>query len=143
MSPSHCFTYGSLMWADIMARVCGRELASEPASLAGHSRHPVRGEDYPGLRPAPDGVVAGRLYRDVDAAAWARLDAFEGDEYERVGVLVTLADGSEVPAQVYRFRGDVAARLLPGAWDVDAFEREGRARFLARYVGFDVIGAGR
>lgn len=143
MSTSHCFTYGSLMWADIMARVCGREFASEPATLAGHSRHPVRGEDYPGLRPAADGVVAGRLYRDVDAAAWARLDAFEGDEYERVDVLVALADGRTVPAQVYRFKGDVAERLLPGAWDVDAFGREGRARFLARYVGFDVIGSPR
>ncbi|RTL44350.1 MAG: gamma-glutamylcyclotransferase [Burkholderiales bacterium] len=131
------------MWADIMARVCGRAFASEPASLAAHSRHPVRGEDYPGLRPAPDGVVAGRLYRDVDAAAWARLDAFEGDEYERVDVLVTLADGRTVPAQVYRFKGDVAERLLPGAWDVEAFEREGRERFLARYVGFDVIGSPR
>lgn len=143
MSTSHCFTYGSLMWADIMARVCGREFASEPATLAGHSRHPVRGEDYPGLRPAADGVVPGRLYHDVDAAAWARLDAFEGDEYERVDVLVALADGRTVPAQVYRFKGDVAERLLPGAWDVDAFGREGRERFLARYVGFDVIGSPR
>jgi gamma-glutamylcyclotransferase (GGCT)/AIG2-like uncharacterized protein YtfP len=143
VSASHCFTYGSLMWADIMARVCGREFASEPASLAGHSRHPVRGEDYPGLRPAAEGIVPGRLYRDIDAAAWARLDAFEGDEYERVDVIVTLADGSRLPAQVYRFRGDAAARLLPGAWDVEAFEREGRERFLARYVGFDAIGSAR
>lgn len=136
---AHCFTYGSLMWADIMARVCGREFASEPASLADHARHPVRGQDYPGLRPAPGGVVPGRLYRDVDAAAWARLDAFEGEEYERVDVLVALADGRTLPAQAYRFRGDLAGRLLPGAWDVAAFEHEGRERFLARYVGFDVI----
>lgn len=136
---AHCFTYGSLMWADIMARVCGRDFASEPASLADHARHPVRGQDYPGLRPAPGGVVPGRLYRDVDAAAWARLDAFEGEEYERADVLVALADGRTLPAQVYRFRGDFAGRLLPGAWDVAAFEREGRERFLARYVGFDVI----
>ena len=136
---SHCFTYGSLMWADIMARVCGREFASEPASLADHARHPVRGQDYPGLRPAPGGVVPGRLYRDVDAAAWARLDAFEGEEYERAEVQVTLADGRVLPAQVYRFRGDFESRLLPGAWDAEAFEREGRARFLARYAGFDLI----
>jgi hypothetical protein len=25
---------------------------------------------------------------------------------------------------------------LPGDWDPQAFEREGRARFLAQYVGF-------
>jgi gamma-glutamylcyclotransferase (GGCT)/AIG2-like uncharacterized protein YtfP len=139
VSTAHCFTYGSLMWADIMARVCGREFASELASLAGHSRHPVRGQDYPGLRPAAEGRVPGRLYRDVDAAAWARLDAFEGEEYERVEVSVALADGRLETAWVYRFRPAFAERLLPGAWDVDAFEREGHARFTARYVGFAVL----
>ncbi|MCY4745220.1 gamma-glutamylcyclotransferase [Pelomonas sp. UHG3] len=139
MSTAHCFTYGSLMWADIMARVCGREFASEPASLAGHSRHPVRGQDYPGLRLAPEGCVPGRLYRDVDAAAWARLDAFEGEEYERVEVPVALADGRSETAWVYRFRPAFAERLLPGAWDADAFEREGHARFTARYVGFELL----
>lgn len=140
-SSMHCFTYGSLMWADIMARVCGHEFASEPASLAGHRRHPVRGQDYPGLRADADadGAVPGVLYRDVDAAAWARLDAFEGAEYERVGVVVALPDGATLAAQVYRFRDEFAGRLLPGDWDVDAFGREGRARFIARYSGFDVV----
>ena len=138
----HCFTYGSLMWPDIMARVCGQAFAGEPALLAGHGRHPVRGQDYPGLRPSPDGQVAGQLYRDVDAAAWARLDAFEGEEYERVGVVVTLADGSMLPAQVYRFRDAFVQRLLPGEWDVDAFGREGRQRFIARYVGFERVDVG-
>jgi gamma-glutamylcyclotransferase (GGCT)/AIG2-like uncharacterized protein YtfP len=132
----HCFTYGSLMWADIMARVCGREFASEPASLAGHRRHPVRGQDYPGLRAALAGLVPGRLYRDVDEAAWARLDVFEGDEYERVDVMVALPDGSALPAQAYRFRMEFAGRLLPGDWDAEAFDREGRTRFIARYAGF-------
>ena len=136
---AHAFTYGSLMWADIMARVCGREFASEPASLADHRRHPVRGQDYPGLLAAPGALVPGRLYRDVDEAAWARLDAFEGPEYERAAVVVALADGSMLPAQVYRFRAEFGPRLLPGDWDAEAFEREGRARFIARYVGFDLL----
>ncbi|MDR7269972.1 gamma-glutamylcyclotransferase (GGCT)/AIG2-like uncharacterized protein YtfP [Pelomonas saccharophila] len=135
----HCFTYGSLMWADIMARVCGREFASEPASLVGHARHPVRGQDYPGLQESPGSRVPGRLYLDVTQDAWARLDAFEGEEYERADIVVTLADGGTLPAQVYRFRTAFADRLLPGDWDVAAFEREGRARFMARYIGFGLI----
>ena len=136
---AHAFTYGSLMWADIMGRVCGREFAGEPASLAGHRRHPVRGQDYPGLQADAAGTVPGVLYRDVTEAAWERLDAFEGAEYERVDIVVTLADGNTLPAQVYRFRSEFAQRLLPGDWDADAFEREGRARFIARYAGFDVV----
>lgn len=139
MTARHCFTYGSLMWADIMARVCGREFASEPASLAGHRRHPVRGQDYPGLRPAAGGLVPGRLYLDVTDEAWARLDAFEGEEYERADVSVALADGRSLPAQVYRFKAELADRLLPGDWDAEAFGREGRRRFIERYVGFDLI----
>jgi gamma-glutamylcyclotransferase (GGCT)/AIG2-like uncharacterized protein YtfP len=135
----HCFTYGSLMWADIMARVCGHEFAGEPATLAGHRRHPVRGQDYPGLRPDTGGVVPGKLYRDVTEAAWERLDTFEGAEYERVDIVVMLADGSTLPAQVYAFRDEFTQRLLPGDWDAEAFEREGRARFLTRYVGFDLV----
>jgi gamma-glutamylcyclotransferase (GGCT)/AIG2-like uncharacterized protein YtfP len=137
----HAFTYGSLMWADIMARVCGREFSSEPASLADHRRHPVRGEDYPGLRAASGATVSGVLYRDVTEAAWVRLDAFEGAEYERVELVVALADGTLLPAQVYRFRDACAQRLLPGDWDADAFARDGRVRFIARYAGFDVLAA--
>ena len=137
MTPDACFTYGSLMWADIMARVCGRVLASEPARLFGHSRHPVRGEDYPGLRPAAGGVIEGRLYRGIDESLWRRLDAFEGADYERVQVSVVLPDGRADAAWVYQFRAEPAAGLLlPGDWDPQAFEREGRARFMAQYIGF-------
>jgi len=137
-----CFTYGSLMWADIMARVCGGVLPSEAARLPGHSRHPVRGEDYPGLRPAEGGVVDGRLYRGIAAAQWARLDAFEGSDYERVPVTVELSDGRAETACVYRFRAELVARLLPGDWDPQLFESEGRERFLARYAAFAAPSAG-
>jgi len=108
VSRDACFAYGSLMWADIMARVCGgAALASEPAQLPGYRRHPVLGQDYPGLRPAEGGTVVGRLYRGVDAAQWARLDAFEGPEYERVPVQVLLPDGRTETAEVYRFRAEL------------------------------------
>lgn len=139
MTTRHCFTYGSLMWADIMARVCGHDFPSEPASLADHQRHPVRGQDYPGLRAMPGVGVAGRLYLDVTESAWARLDAFEGEEYERADVVVSLAGGRRLPAQVYRFRAGFADRLLPGDWDAEAFARQGRQRFIARYVGFEAL----
>ena len=159
-----CFTYGSLMWADIMSRVCGRPPSAWDASAAwlpGHLRHPVRDQDYPGLRsieepshtPGLPSSLAGRgvagiLYRDLRDEEFQRLDAFEGAEYERVAVTVWLparpsarASGlEEVSAWVYRFRDEFAERLLPGDWDPDRFEREGRVRFMARYVGFETVG---
>ncbi len=143
---AHAFTYGSLMWADIMARVCGLApqtlAASLPARLADHARHPVRGQEYPGLQPAPGAEVAGRLYLDVPESAWARLDAFEGPEYERVSVAVHLEDGRVLDAFVYRFRPEFRARLGEGDWDEAAFARAGKARFEARYLGFAQIAEG-
>ncbi|MFX1679852.1 gamma-glutamylcyclotransferase [Mitsuaria sp. CC2] len=137
---AHAFTYGTLMWPDIMARVCGgdAEPSAPPvaATLADHARHPVRGHDYPGMIPATGHQVVGRLYLDVPESAWERLDRFEGEDYERHEVLVTLADGSWQRAWTYLFKPQAAARLDDGEWDEARFEREGKARFVSRYVGF-------
>lgn len=140
---AHLFAYGSLMWPDIMDRVCGADAApgTPPlaATLAGHARHPVRDQDYPAMVPADGHEVVGRLYPDLPDAAWARLDLFEGDDYERHEVLVTLADGRWSRAWTYLFKPDRVTRLAEGDWDEAAFAREGKARFVARYTGFSSI----
>ena len=136
---AHCFTYGSLMWADIMARVSGGHFASCAAVLDGHRRHPVLGQDYPGLRPTARARVAGRLYLDLDATALARLDAFEGEEYQRCELSVRAEDGRSLRAWTYLYRPEFAHRLAPGDWDPQRFAQEGKARFEARYVGFDLV----
>jgi gamma-glutamylcyclotransferase (GGCT)/AIG2-like uncharacterized protein YtfP len=133
----HCFTYGSLMCADIMASVCGQAFAAEDAVLDGHTRHPVQGEAYPGMVRSANGQVAGRLYLDLDALALHRLDAFEGEMYERRAVQVRLADGRLVAAQTYLFRAAFAHLLQPGEWDFERFLATGKAGFQARYVGFE------
>ncbi|WP_343638099.1 gamma-glutamylcyclotransferase family protein [Roseateles sp.] len=138
---AHVFTYGTLMWPDIMARVCGVTAPFAPphaATLADHARHPVRGHDYPAMVPSPGHQVVGRLYLDVPEPAWARLDRFEGGDYERHEVLVTLADGNWQRAWTYLFTAG-AALLDEGDWDEARFEREGKARFIARYTGFDAL----
>jgi gamma-glutamylcyclotransferase (GGCT)/AIG2-like uncharacterized protein YtfP len=137
---AHAFTYGSLMWADIMGRVCGRAFSALPASLADHVRHPVQGQDYPGMRPQAGASVQGRLYLDLDEAALARLDAFEGEEYQRSEVRVQLPDGRSLLAWTYLYKPEFSARLGAGDWDEAGFAREGKARFEARYVGFDQLG---
>lgn len=140
---AHLFVYGSLMWADIMARVCGPDAAPahapQPARLADHARHPVRGQDYPGLRPHTGGEVSGCVYLDLPEAAWPRLDAFEGDDYQRSEVLITGPDGLPLRAWTYLFKDDRAAALEPGAWDEARFASEGKARFIERYAGFAAI----
>ncbi|TVT58222.1 MAG: gamma-glutamylcyclotransferase [Azoarcus sp. PHD] len=131
----HCFTYGSLMTPHIMFEVCGMKPAAIPATLEGHRRHPVRGEDYPGIVTTRGHAVSGMLYLDVPPAALARLDAFEGEQYQRSGVTVVDAAGRQLAAEAYVFRPEYADLLLPGDWDVAAFEREGRQRFELKFVG--------
>lgn len=142
--PAGLFAYGSLMWPAILARVLqgphphGLDSvpAAEAALLLDHVRLRVRGEDYPGLRPQPGAQVEGRLYQPLPAAAWPLLDAFEGDEYERVQVVVLLAGGERATAWTYRFRAELAGRLLPEPWRPEDFEGAALERFMARYAGF-------
>lgn len=138
---SHCFTYGSLMCEDIMSAVCGTPCTRhQAATLADHRRHPVIGQEYPGMVRTAGSSVAGVLYLDLPPAAWPRLDAFEGEEYTRERVEVTLPDGCSVTAWTYVFKPQYASRLAAGDWDFEHFLRHGKARFEAAYLGFATLG---
>jgi gamma-glutamylcyclotransferase (GGCT)/AIG2-like uncharacterized protein YtfP len=138
----HCFAYGSLMCDDIMAAVCGvlpGTLTARPASVRDFVRHPVVGESYPGMVPGPTRSVTGIVYLNLPFTAWARLDAFEGEMYERQLVMVRVAGGASIEAETYVFRPQFAYRLAPGDWDFTAFMKEGKARFTTQYLGFDKL----
>lgn len=137
--PTHCFTYGSLMCADIMEAVCAAQAAAQPARLDGFARYPVVGQAYPGMVPSSGASVEGVLYLDLPTSAWPRLDAFEGEEYVREAVEVTLADGRRLAAWTYVFKPEFAARLGAGEWDFERFLATGKARFTAQYLGFDKL----
>ena len=126
------FTYGSLMFDEVWQRVVRGHYRSSIETLRGYARHQVRDEDYPAVIRAPDAPapLQGRLWRAVDAADPARLDAFEGEDYERISVTTE----SGVQAGLYLYRR--SERILEKDWDPQHFEREGMARFLARYPGF-------
>lgn len=136
-----CFTYGSLMCEDIMHAVCGSQSAHCQATLHDYRRHPVIGAEYPGMLPYAGSQVQGVLYLDLPLSAWPRLDRFEGDEYDRRIVDVTLSDGSRLQAWTYVFRDALAHRLGTGDWDFARFLREGKARFVSDYVGFGTLPA--
>ncbi|MEO0887231.1 MAG: gamma-glutamylcyclotransferase family protein [Cyanobacteria bacterium J06648_10] len=58
---------------------------------------------YPGLVIDEEGdEISGYVFVSSNlGASWADLDAFEGDEYERVMTTVTLQNGERVEAYVY------------------------------------------
>jgi gamma-glutamylcyclotransferase (GGCT)/AIG2-like uncharacterized protein YtfP len=89
----HVFTYGTLMFPPVWHEVTGSLAFGKAATLVGFERRALRGRTYPGLVEAPDGSTEGILYVDVSETALRRLDAFEGDEYERATVTVQTHGG--------------------------------------------------
>lgn len=78
--------------------------------------------EYPGLVDTADGGrVPGLVVALPDAAALARLDAYEGVDdglYTRREMLVALVDGGACPAWVYVYARSVASRRRLARWPV-------------------------
>jgi gamma-glutamylcyclotransferase (GGCT)/AIG2-like uncharacterized protein YtfP len=116
---ANVFTYGSLMFAEVWQPLVVGRYRSEPAILSGYRRFAVPGVAYPGVVAAPGQQVAGLLYRDVGPDDLARLDLFEGAEYRRDALPVTLADGSVLNAETYVWLDH--DRLSDTPWLPEAF----------------------
>jgi len=126
------FFYGTLMDADVRARVVGASLI-EPARLAGWRRVGLIGRPYPVIVHAPGAETAGLLARAIDRAGWRRLLAYEGDEYRVIAVRVTAADGCAISALT--FAASAAARPGPRLWSFDGWHRRHKQTMLAPLRG--------
>lgn len=136
MMDENLFAYGSLMCEDILARVSGLALTGEQGWLSGYARHPVLHETFPGVVCDQVGRVDGILYRGLSPIALQRLDAFEGDFYQRDRVQIDLVGGEHVAAWCYIVRDQYRNLLLPGEWDYQAFLAAGKAPFMTRFLAY-------
>ena len=142
---THVFTYGSLMFERVWSRVVRGTYPAASATLSGYRRQCVLGQDYPSLEQiaGSDGdsndALGGVVYLGVEADDLAALDEFEGSEYLRIQVQVTVraqveggpVSGSLLPADTYLFIA--SDKVAPGPWDPVEFERERIERFLREY----------
>lgn len=113
------FVYGSLQPGESNAHMlAGIAGTWSPGSV--HGRLLTLGwgaaMGYTGLvLDASGSPVAGHLFESTDLAShWGRLDAFEGEDYERVLSPVLLADGSVTLAFVYALRREARAGAAGG-----------------------------
>ncbi len=126
------FTYGSLMFRSVWARVVRGDYRSTDATIHGFRRVRVRDAQHPALIIAANAPrIAGRLYFDVSADDVARLDHFETKDYARVAIAVTVAD-QVVSAQAYLALN--VDSLTNDDWSVTEFEQHGLPIFNATYV---------
>ena len=132
----HLFTYGSLMFPQVWTVVVRGDYPPHPARLHGHQRRRIQGETYPAaIAASTTDFIDGQLYLNISPDDMQRLDHFEGDDYAKIEVPVTLSDNRVVTAAVYLYRHP--ERLATQDWDVAWFEREGIHAFLAQYGGFE------
>lgn len=133
------FLFGTLMDADVMARVLARPSAGPvgaPAWLEGYRRERAAGASYPVLLPDPRGTVEGRLLRSCSARDLARIDHFESEEYRAVPHRARTADGIRHTASVY-LALEVAYLAASGEpWDLDAWRQAHKEELLAACDGW-------
>jgi gamma-glutamylcyclotransferase (GGCT)/AIG2-like uncharacterized protein YtfP len=130
------FTYGTLMISDVMYAVTTREFRFKNAILRGYARFTVKGESYPGIIPATDAVTKGIIYFDVDKSSLERLDAFEGDLYQRTPILAEMEGGEICNAEAYVIRPSYRGHLSSSGWNAKEFVQRYLKVFLETYSGF-------
>ncbi|MBM9538013.1 gamma-glutamylcyclotransferase family protein [Desulfobulbus alkaliphilus] len=128
------FCYGTLQSSLVMKAVTGQEFSGQEATLNNWARFRVRDSEYPGIIPQQDSLVSGKLYWGLSDEAMKKLDAFEGDKYERVIVQVAKADGSYEDAYVYAIKEDCQQFLSKDPWDFDRFMQNGLEKFIHWFV---------
>ncbi|KAK4155964.1 AIG2-like family-domain-containing protein [Chaetomidium leptoderma] len=142
---THCaFFYGTLMVPDVFHSVCygtkdvpeaiSKLHTFQPAILHGYCRRRVRYADYPGIIEDKDHQVFGSFTTGLTNANMAKLDYFEGTQYERRTVTVKLLDkvgnlkgegnveGEERTAEVYVYLDK--RELEEEEWDLEVFRRD-------------------
>ncbi|KAL6752067.1 hypothetical protein V8C86DRAFT_2764491 [Haematococcus lacustris] len=113
----NAFVYGTLMCEDVLKRLIRRVPLMKPAVLQGYSRFKVKGAVYPAIiATTPDALVQGQVLFELSADELKILDQYETSEYERLSVMPTLEDASQVAADVYVWKTELKEGLLQEPW---------------------------
>ncbi|RYP29891.1 hypothetical protein DL767_006490 [Monosporascus sp. MG133] len=107
----------------------------------------VEHADYPGITPDPDHEVRGTYVTGLTDANMAKLDQFEGSEYERRTVKVRLltkagndkgegnVEGEEVECEAYVFMSP--QYLEDREWDFEEFRTQKMKKWTREDYGFE------
>jgi gamma-glutamylcyclotransferase (GGCT)/AIG2-like uncharacterized protein YtfP len=117
------FCYGTLCLPEIMCQIVGRQVPAVKASLLNYDCYALRNRHYPAVMHASGANTAGLLYSGLSARELALLDRYEGIEYRRLRVGVTLGDHKQAQAWVYVLRPQYVSRLSAERWNLEEFIR--------------------
>lgn len=131
MKAHYLYAYGTLQVPAIFQHVMGRLIEGQPATLQGYARYRVSARAYPAVVAQAGGCVQGLVYAGLSSRELGRLDAYEGELYERQ-LLPLSTHSARVDAHVYVFRSDQRHRLSSQPWDLELFTRDHLAQYLER-----------
>jgi len=130
------FTYGTLMIPEVMVAVTTHRFRSIDAILKGYARFTVKGESYPGIIPETGAITEGIIYFDVDKGSLKRLDAFEGDLYQRIKIMAETKEKEILSADAYVIKTEFRRYLSSQEWNMKEFAQKHLKTFLETYTGF-------
>ena len=132
------FVYGTLRDEGVRNAVLGHGVARvEKASKPGYSQRWVKGATYPMIKPMEGEVAQGVILCDLPEADVARLDEFEGENYQRRPSTAIAEDGSERDVYIYE---ETAGFEDGGFFDLADWAARWRDDFIAGFMkgrGFD------
>lgn len=116
------FVYGSLLVPGVRQRFVERVVTSLDAVLEGYERRAFGDGTYPAIRIQPKSSVAGQVLLELSTLELRRFDEYEGNEYERRAVEVTLcATGERRKAQTYVVAAAHEKSLLAIDWSLERY----------------------
>jgi len=118
---SRLFCYGTLCLPEIMHQVVGRRILPVKAGLRDYASYAVRNRHYPAAVPAAGSSISGLLYSGLTARELALLDRYEGIEYRRLRVVVTVDGGTRAQSWVYVLRPQYGSYLSAQSWSLEEF----------------------
>lgn len=118
---TNIFSYGSLMYPDVILALTNKIFHSEQAVLYGYERRLMKGKIYPGIITKPNAEIAGTLWCDLDNDSLKILDTFEDKEYERTMLEVETHSGT-MNALAYTINVKQAQLLDNSEWDPNYFK---------------------
>lgn len=110
------FCYGTLLFPDIMLAVIHRLPRSYPATLHDYACCRLHGHNYPAIVSETGVCTRGRVYTGLRPADLGRLDAYEGDLYQRVRLRLTGLRGRRQCTWVYMLKPARRHRLSSKIW---------------------------
>ncbi len=125
------FVSGPLMFKEVFQAVTGKTFPAQSGLLHGYAQFAIRDEGQAAMIPFPDRAVDGVVYIDVDAEALARMDAFQGNRFEREEVTVESEAGAWLEAEAYCLKLRRRKVLSVDDWDEDVFRDNHLKKVLA------------